>query len=390
MRPVAFINADMAAAGPTTLRIQGDRILERTDRAALGDLVIDLQGDRLLPGLINAHDHLQLNGFPMPEYGMRYRNASEWIADFNARVGAREDFAASKAVSRDARLLQGGCKNLLSGVTTVAHHDPLYPGLLADTYPVRVVEQYGWSHSLEIDGEARVQRSYLETARELPWIIHAAEGIDAAAATEFDRLEALGCLGSNTVVVHGVALDQARQERLVAAGAALIWCPASNLRLFGATAAVEMLVQAGRVALGTDSRLTGARDLLDELRVAAEVAAFDNETLESLVTDSAARVLRLTDRGVLSAGARADLLVVPARVALSKASRQDVRLVMSGGVMRYGDRDYARLLMPDPLQADIRVDDVMKVMDWRLAATLAAADTAETGVELLNPRGRAA
>ena len=390
MRPVAFINADMGADGPAILRIQGDRIMECTHRPVSGDLVVDLDGARLLPGLINAHDHLQLNGFPEPEYGRRYGNAGEWIADFNTRVGVRSDFVACRAISRDQRLLQGGFKNLLSGVTTVAHHDPLYPGLLSEAYPTRVLESYGWSHSLGVDGEERVRRSYLDTSRDLPWVIHAAEGIDEVAATELDRLDALGCLGPNTVLVHGVALDERRLERLAAAGAALIWCPTSNLRLFGATADVAALVQLGRVALGTDSRLTGARDLLDELRTAAEAAALDDATLESLVTDGAARVLRLSDRGVLRPGARADLLVLSPGASLSRASRQDVRLVMSGGVMRYGDRDYAQRLMPESLRIDVRVDDSMKVMDGRIAAPLAGGMAAEVGVELLDKRGRAA
>ena len=390
MRPVAFINADMRTDGPEVLRIHDSRIIGRTDRPLPGDLIVDLDGDRLLPGLINAHDHLQLNGFPEPEYGRRYRNAGEWIADFNTRVSARNDFVASRAISRDERLLQGGFKNLLSGVTTVAHHDPLYPGLTSETYPTRVVERYGWSHSLGVDADERVRRSYLDTPRDVPWIIHAAEGIDEVAATELDRLEALGCVGPNTVLVHGVALDERRRERLAAADAALIWCPTSNLRLFGATADIATLVKLGRVALGTDSRLTGARDLLDELHMAAQIGALDEETLESLVTDRAARVLRLQGTGVLSAGARADLLVLSHGVSLSRASRKDVRLVMSGGVMRYGDRGYAQLMMPESLQVDVRVDDSMKVMDRRVAAPLAAGIAPEIGVELLSMRGRAA
>jgi hypothetical protein len=42
-------------------------------------------------------------------------------------------------VPREERLLIGGVKNLLSGVTTVAHHDPLYSCLQEATFPVRVV-----------------------------------------------------------------------------------------------------------------------------------------------------------------------------------------------------------------------------------------------------------
>ena len=91
------------------------------------DLVVDLKGDRLLPGLINAHDHLQLNSFPPLNYPAHYRNATEWICDFNARLRRNAAVAQAHAAPRTQRLLAGGLKNLLSGVTTVAHHDPLDP-----------------------------------------------------------------------------------------------------------------------------------------------------------------------------------------------------------------------------------------------------------------------
>ena len=51
-------------------------------------------------------------------------------------------------------------------------------------FPTRVVEHYGWSHSLGIDDAAQVRRSYEGTPKHTPWIIHAAEGTDADAAGE--------------------------------------------------------------------------------------------------------------------------------------------------------------------------------------------------------------
>jgi len=390
MRGVTFINVAIGTQSASSLRIEGSHIVALGTAAAAGDRVVDLDGDRLLPGLINAHDHLQLNNFPTLHYGRHYRNAGEWIRDFNARVAVGQEFAACRASPRDGRLLLGGIKNLLSGVTTVAHHDPLFPILSSPEFPTRVLESYGWSHSLGIDGEDNVRAAYRSTPSDTPWIIHAAEGVDAEAAAEFDRLEALGCVGPNTLLVHGVALDEARRARLAAAGAGLIWCPSSNLRLFGATAAVADLVRRGRVALGNDSRLTGARDLLDEIRVASDVGGFDERTLESLVTDASARLLRLKDRGVLAPGARADLLALPSRMPLSRAARRDVRFVMSAGTMRYGDQCYAELLMPESERVAVRIDDHEKIVDRRLGALLSAATAIEPGVELLGATVKAA
>ena len=390
MRCISLINAAIGPDRTSSLRIRGMYIAAVGEPPGPRDRVVDLEGDRLLPGLINAHDHLQLNSFRLPEYGRRYLNAGEWIEDFNARMVADSAFSAGRAIPRDRRLVHGGCKNLLSGVTTVAHHDPFYPPLTSRDYPTQVLAGYGWSHSLGIDGTESVRASFERTPVDQPWIIHAAEGIDAAAAAEFDRLDELGCIGSRTLLVHGVALDGAQRARLAAAGAGLIWCPTSNQRLFGATAEVAGLVGLGRVALGSDSRLTGGLDLLEEVRAAGALGGFDEPTLESLVTESAARLLRLSDRGVLRAGARADLVVLPARLPLSRAVRKDIRLVMLGGSMCCGDRDLAGIMMAKSQRMEIRVEGCVKVVTQRLGAALSSTAELEPGVELFEMAGRAA
>jgi cytosine/adenosine deaminase-related metal-dependent hydrolase len=384
-----LINADIGH-GACTLRVDQGRIASVGENPEPGDLVVDLQGDRLLPGLINAHDHLQLNGFKRLKYRDHHRNVREWIADVEAHAQTDRLLQMCGSISREHRLLLGGIKNLLSGVTTVAHHDPLYEFLLDTDYPTRVVVDYGWSHSLGVDGIDSVRDSYRRTRAATPWIIHAAEGLDHEASKEFDDLDAMGCVGSNTLLVHGVALNDAQRARLAAAGAGLIWCPSSNLHLFGETADVAALIAQGRVALGSDSRLSGEADLFGELRIARAVCALDESTLEALVTIGSARLLRLQDRGVLRAGAIADLLVLPPRLPLSAATRADVRLVMMGGVMRYGDEDYARVVAPAQQCVGIGVDDRPKVLNRRLAALLLHAGVKEDGVQISAARWRAA
>ena len=389
---VTFINAQIGA-DTGTLRILGSRIAELGTNPHAGDRVVDLKGDRLLPGLINAHDHLQLNSLPCLESGKQYRHVRDWISDINARRRSDPLFEAAVAVARDERLLIGGVKNLLSGVTTVAHHDPLYPFLSNPDYPTGIVTECGWSHSLYIDGEQEVRSSYAHTPLHWPWIIHAAEGLDEAAANEFERLDALGCLGTNTLIVHGIALDQAQRMRLDRAAAGLIWCPSSNLRLFGRTAEVGDLIARGRVALGTDSRLSGARDLLDELQVAHAAGGLDEPTLESLVTGDSARLLRLADRGVLKAGARADILILPAGTRLSSATRADVRLVLRDGAVQYGDKDCAHAFIaftPTARWVEVRVDGRPKILDGTVAALISRASAREAGLDLCDAAWRAA
>jgi cytosine/adenosine deaminase-related metal-dependent hydrolase len=387
---ICFLNAQFANGRIGSLRVSGGLIAAIDAAPELEDRVIDLRGDRLMPGLINGHDHLQLNSLPAHARPEFYRHVRDWIAEIDHRRRSDPQFAARASIPRDDRLLLGGIKNLLSGVTTVAHHDPLYPFLRQSDYPISVVCNYGWSHSLYIDGERSVTDSYGATPAEWPWIVHAAEGQDQEAAHEFERLDALGCLKPNTVLVHGIALNQRQRTRLCAAGSALIWCPSSNMRLFGRTAEVSGLVAIGRVGLGTDSRLSGSRDLLDELQLAAKLGGLNDADLEGLVTHVGAALLRLADRGALRPGLRADLLVLPAGMRLRQATRGAVRLVMINGCARYGDADLATRAAAHDLWTPALVDGVPKLLDAQLSRSLACASAREPGLDLLPVTGKAA
>src|SRR4029077_14663736 len=122
-----------------------------------------------------------------------------------------------------------------------------------------------WAHSFSLEREpagARgepggdVARRWRATAADAPFMVHLAEGVDADASGELPRLEALGCLKPNTVIVHGVAIDGNGWRRVAGAGAGLVWCPSSNTFLFGCTARVRDLIDANghapNLALGTD------------------------------------------------------------------------------------------------------------------------------------------
>jgi cytosine/adenosine deaminase-related metal-dependent hydrolase len=243
---------------------------------------------------------------------------------------------------------------------------------------------------LYVEGDAKTVESQRRTSVDWPWIIHAAEGVDEEAREEFWRLEQLGCLKTNTLLVHGVALGAPERRRLSAASAGLIWCPSSNLYLFGLTADVAELIQQGRVAIGTDSRLTGSRDLLDELRTAAAQVAMSPGALESMVTRDAARLLRLPGCGALAPQGRADLLVVPAGMPLERVRRTDIRLVMVDGIALYADPDIARALGPAGHWAEVRVDGKVKALEASLADRLRHLAMSEPGLELAAVAGRAA
>ncbi len=336
-RPLTFVNAQVVTPGgrlAKTLRVKRGRIDGIDVAPDADDHIVDLDRSFVLPGLINAHDHLELNSQPRLKWRERYVNASEWIADFQPRFDSDPDLAVTRPDTLDDRVWVGGLKNLLAGVTTVCHHNPMHR-VLRRRFPVRVVERFGFSHSLHIDGDA-VATSHRRTPSDWPWMIHAGEGLDDAARAELDALEALGCLATNTVIIHGVAFCPAAADRVIGAGAGLIWCPSSNKFLFDATADVRAFDDADRLALGSDSRLSGERDLLDELRSAHETRQLSAEGLARTVGAGASQLLRLEGSGRIEVGVPADVIVLrPIDTCpfdtLVEAARSDVRMTMIGG-----------------------------------------------------------
>jgi len=245
---------------------------------------LDLSGLEIMPGLINAHDHLDFALFPKLGKGP-YANATEWAHDI---YRPNEDpVRRHLQVPKELRLIWGGLRNLLAGVTTVSHHDPWHPVFEQD-FPVRVIREYGWAHSLEFTAD--MKSAFDATPPGAPFLIHLGEGTDESAAQEIFRLEEIGALTDRTVLIHAVGLTEEGWRRVRKAGAAMIWCPRSNLFTLGRTVEVDPDIPR---ALGTDSPITAAGDLLDELRFVRENFHAD---LRSLVGAQARRVLRLPER----------------------------------------------------------------------------------------------
>lgn len=329
---------------------RGSRLLAGRDPGP-GAWRLRLDKHLAFPGLINAHDHLHLNLFPVAldaerlDLALPVRDASDWVEAMRRRI-ERDDYRAVRAIAADGRAWQGGLKNLLAGATTVLHHDPYMDVFRRGGFPVYVPGPIDWAHSTDLAGRygPSVDAAWRDRRLDRPWFIHLAEGRDGRAGAAFRRLLATTGLDPSLRLVHGVGLSPADRRRAIAAGMGLVACPTSNQRLLGRPGPMRDFAAAGQAALGTDSRLTGARDLLAELRFAWSSGLATAEQLLMLVGPSAAWSCGLPDRGRLAPGLPADLVVIaddgrPPAQQLCRSERADLRLVLRGGRPRIADLD---------------------------------------------------
>jgi len=381
---VTILNADGPAG--SALRVRGGHIQAIDGVPGRKDCIIDGQGGLVIPGLINAHDHLELNTFKRLKYRDSYTHALQWIEDIEARFDSDPDLIEPRRQPLADRLFVSAVKNLLSGATTVCQHNPFHRQLRRN-YPIRVVKHYGFCHSL-FRGE-RPDQSFQKTNSADPWIIHLAEGINARAEAEFEQLNELGVLSDNTVLVHGVGLTAEQRRALAARGGGLVWCPGSNFFMFGQTAQVKELAQVHKLALGSDSRLSGEVDLLAELKLAAQTQQLSSRQLFRAVTTDAARVLRIRHggRGQIRVDREADLVLLPRSSAPDPFSsilnlrRVQLELVMLGGKPLIGSVCMQPVFKATRTGfAAVTVDGIEKLMAMKLVDYLKQSSVQEAGV----------
>jgi len=348
------------------LRIGRGRI-EGIGRRRPAGQVIDLGDAIILPGLVNAHTHLEFSDLKVPLPAGS--NLTDWIEEVvrlrRARLpGAAEETRLSTALSAGLQ------ESAAAGVTALGE---IATALPAQGYPpqgprVRLYrEGLGWKPTPTFQGLVARDLDHLghalgglsphapysvsaglggwlvraAVARHLPVAMHLAE---SRAEAEFVATgggpfqELLAGLGVWPVspapklhsaadwisqlaraprgsVVHGTFLDETALNRLIRHRdrLCLVVCPRTTLRLAGALPALVQWRQAGiRLAVGTDSRASNPDlSILAECRTLAEAGMMSPAEALRTATRGGAWALMLEHRcGQLAVGRPADFVVL--------------------------------------------------------------------------------
>jgi len=308
---------------------------------AKNELVITFVNAIAFPGLINSHDHLDFNLFPLT--GNRiYKSYIEWGADIQSNN--RKNIDAIVSVPKNLRVEWGIYKNLLNGITTVVNHgeylninNPVID-IFQDCYSLYSVREKSWKFKLN--------RPFIKNQ---PFVIHVGEGTDMSSFEEINELIRWNLFKRKIIAIHGVSMNTKQAK----AFEALIWCPDSNFFLLNETAKVNELKKETKIIFGTDSTLSANWNVWEQIRLAKKTNMLtDRELFESL-TSSPATVWELNDRGVLTEGKNADIVIADMKSENNsmdnffKLNPEDILLIFKKGEIVLFDESLYSLLVQE-------------------------------------------
>ncbi len=320
-------------------------------------LSIDLHGLLLFPGLINGHDSLLASYQAFQGLNYPYSNWLAWDNELKASSLFRQRMMLSPA---DLYQL-GAYRNTICAATTVVDHIPHhvrrpYQGHLLP----RLLPDFGIAHSAcsySLDWGKGISQEYEYAAQnDLPFILHIAEGFDEESRYSLKRLDELGALGKETVLVHGLSLNENDLDLIAKRGAHLVWCPESNMSIYGLTAPIEKMLERGiNICLGSDSAMTGSSNLFSTIQAARSCYLQRNEEelspqqIWAMLTSNAALAFRIADRGRLAEGAKADFFVLRGKMpqdpllSLCEADIEQLVLVVCEGIPLYAEESLEKI-----------------------------------------------
>ena len=323
--------------------------------------VVDLGGRVVMPGLINTHTH---GGLSLHRGCCDSGNLFQWaqtLAPFTSPLTLEDNrWGCYQAV---LEMVRGGvttacdCTRYGAGLFgSVAAEVGMRSlgGALANSPSLRPNGRPNWPLALEETQQAMAEQSgdgrcrfYLgahspysctpellvevkQAAKRLglPFVIHAAESQEEVAIVQsrygrrpIEHLHHLGVLDAQTILAHGVWLDEGEIELLAETGASVSHNPISNAKLASGIAPVMALRARGvPVGLGTDSMLSNnAQNLFQEMKFAVllqRAHRLDGHALSArdalaMATREGAQVLGWqSEIGSLEPGKEADLVIL--------------------------------------------------------------------------------
>jgi len=336
---------------------------------------VPLGNAALMPGLVNAHSHLELTLLRGFLEGLDFRDwlgalttirrdlMSEGVLLDASRAGIRE--ALRNGITCLADTTDSGAPLTAMreyGVRGVAYLEVFGPDpaqcdgaiaqltarvLAARAYDTALVRVGVSPHApYTVSRDLFAATAALSRREALPMAVHVAESpaemrfvrdgagpfadrlrardiaVAAQAESPIALLEATGVLAAQPLLIHVIQADDRDMARIAEAGASIVHCPISNAKLGHGVAPLDRMLAHGiRTGLGTDSVASNDRmDLLGEarqatlfhsLRTGMPDALSAHDAL-TLATRGGAEALGLVTRvGTLEIGQDADLAAFP-------------------------------------------------------------------------------
>lgn len=351
--------------------VQGDQIVwAGASDQAVADGHEQLGECVLMPGLVNAHSHLELTALRGFLEGLEFGHWLRTLTDIRARVLSAQDITDS------ARL--GVSEALLAGITTIADCTAtgasldamidagirgrvyletfgpdrsqvkasmaaLRTGVAALRGRVNTLVDVGVSPHAPYTVSDTLFRAVADFATEERLFVasHVAESaaedmyvregsgpfaerltsrgiaVEGTGGSPVELLDRTGLLNERLLCVHAVHANAQDLLRIKSSGATVVHCPISNAKLGQGIAPLLDMCAAGiPVGLGTDSVASNDRmDIVGEARQAVLLQSLQHRTPDALsaadalqlATLGGAQSLRYDALGALAAGYRADL-----------------------------------------------------------------------------------
>lgn len=333
-------------------------------------------GSAIMPGLVNAHTHLELTGLraeappsDFPAWIRSIRNQKERRTGEEYREAARAGIRAAWAAGITTVADTGDSGAVIEALAELEGSGIAYQEVFGP-HP----EQLGASLR-QLEGRVERQRAftgnrvrlgvsphapytvsgplYRATAEfaereELPLAVHLAEsrteseligrsagpfaeawkargiplpddvrqlGAPLAIRSPVRWLEAFGVLGPDTLCIHAVQTDAGDLAVLTRRQVSIAHCPLSNAAHRHGEAPLGAYLAAGiRVGIGTDSAASvGELDLFAEARAARALGQLDAPSAVRLMTLGGAEAIGIPDIGLLAPGAWGDVAVISLR-----------------------------------------------------------------------------